>query len=270
MILIFSIGLSVMLYPTVSDYINSLHQSHAIADYSTALKDYTATDITEKLTAANEYNAELRNTPMAFYNPKLIDGYENLLNMNGTGIMGYISIDQINVKLPIYHTVDESVLQVAVGHLEGTSLPVGGAGTHCVLSGHRGLPSAQLFSNLDKLEIGDTFVITVFEQKLTYQIDQIKTVLPTDVEDLQIVDGKDYCTLMTCTPYGINSHRLLVRGTRIENEIEMPENDAKDTATSRINSFPFIAVPVIIFPILLILLVKRRRERAKENDKKNI
>jgi sortase A len=269
LVLVFLIGLSALLYPTISDYVNSIHQSRAIADYSATLKDYTETDVTEELTAADDYNAALRKTPMAFYNPKLVDGYKNLLNVKGTGIMGYISIDKIKVKLPIYHTTDESVLQVAVGHLEGTSLPVGGAGTHCVLSGHRGLPSAKLFSDLDKLEIGDTFVITVFDRKLTYRVDQIKVVLPTEVEDLQIVDGEDYCTLMTCTPYGVNSHRMLVRGTRVENAVETPDGYVVPEARQ---IDPIIVTSAIVALILLILLavllVKYRGERAKKDEKK--
>ena len=250
--LVFLVALSILLYPAISEYVNSLHQSRAIASYTATVADYTEQSFREEFAAADDYNAALRKTPMAFYDPTLVPGYENILNVNETGIMGYISIAKINVKLPIYHTTDGGVLQVAVGHLQGSSLPVGGAGTHCVLSGHRGLPSAKLFSDLDKLKIGDTFVIKVLNRCLTYQVDQIKVVLPTGVEDLQIVDGEDYCTLETCTPYGINSHRLLVRGTRVENVVETTDGygDAEIEQTD-----PGIVTPVIAAPLLLILLV---------------
>lgn len=268
LVLVFLTGFSVLLYPTISNYINSIHQSRAIADYSAITENYTKADITKALAAADDYNAALRKNPMAFYNPKLVDGYENILDVSGTGIMGYISIDKINVHLPIYHTTNASILQVAVGHLEGSSFPVGGAGTHCVLCGHRGLPNAKLFSDLDKLEIGDTFVITVFDQKLTYQVDQIKIVLPTEVEELQIVDGKDYCTLETCTPYGINSHRLLVRGTRVENAVETSDGDMR-TQAYQIDQFmiaPVIAASLLLI-LLIVLLVKHCKGKGKRGCK---
>ena len=267
LVLVFFTGLSVLLYPTISNYINSIHQSRAIADYETAMTDYTEEDFTDAFAAADDYNAALRKTPQAFYSPALVGGYKKTLNVGGTGIMGYISIDKINVDLPIYHTTDSGVLEVGVGHLEGSSLPVGGAGTHCVLSGHRGLPSAKLFSDLDKLEIGDIFTITVLNRNLTYEVDQIKVVLPTEVNDLQIVSGEDYCTLMTCTPYGINSHRLLVRGTRVENPVEKPGNIGPEAY--RID--PIIVTPVIAAPMLLILLavllVKYRGRKGKKECK---
>lgn len=244
-------GLSVLLYPAISDYVNSMNQSRAIATYAEAMEDFSEADITEMLSAADAYNDALRKTPNAFYSPRLVDGYEDVLNVSGTGIMSYITIEKIDIKLPIYHTTDESVLQVAIGHLQGTSLPVGGAGTHSVLSGHRGLPSAKLFSNLDKLEIGDTFVITAFDRELAYQVDQIKVVLPTEEEYLQIIEDEDYCTLMTCTPYGINSHRILVRGTRVEIKELMPD----DTVPTEVDLIdPIIVALAIAIPILLILL----------------
>lgn len=251
MVLFFLMGLSVLLYPAISDYVNSMNQSRAIATYAEAMEDFSEADITEMLSAADAYNDALRKTPNAFYSPRLVDGYEDVLNVSGTGIMSYITIEKIDIKLPIYHTTDESVLQVAIGHLQGTSLPVGGAGTHSVLSGHRGLPSAKLFSNLDKLEIGDTFVITAFDRELAYQVDQIKVVLPTEEEYLQIIEDEDYCTLMTCTPYGINSHRILVRGTRVEIKELMPD----DTVPTEVDLIdPIIVALAIAIPILLILL----------------
>jgi sortase A len=262
LILVFFIGTAVLLYPTISDYVNSKHQSRAIASYDKTLSTYAPEDFTKVFEAADAYNKKLRETANAFYDPSLVSGYEQALSVDDTGIMGYISIDKIQVELPIYHTTDDAVLQVAVGHLEGSSLPVGGAGTHCVLSGHRGLPSAKLFTDLDKLEIGDTFTITVLDRLLTYQVDQIKIVLPDEVSDLQIVDGKDYCTLVTCTPYGINTHRLLVRGVRVANAAEKP---VIYVAAEAYRIDPIIVTPIVAAPMLLILLgvvlVKYRRKR---------
>ncbi len=269
LILFFVTGLSILLYPAVSNYVNSARQSRAIADYTTKVAHYTAEDVSDAFAAADTYNAELRKTPGAFYDPTLLDGYTNLLNVSGTGIMGYLQIEKIGVELPIYHTTDAGVLQIAVGHMEGTSLPVGGAGTHSVLLGHRGLPSANLFSDLDKLEIGDTFVISVLNRQLTYEVDQIKVVLPTEVDDLQIVDGEDYCTLVTCTPYGINSHRLLVRGTRLIEKEKAP-SEAIVAEANRVN--PILVMPFIAAPILVILFVslwiKNRGRKGSKNENK--
>jgi len=262
LILVFFIGTAVLLYPTISDYVNSRHQSRAIASYDKAVSACASGDFTKVFEAADAYNKKLRETPNAFYDPSLVSGYGQALSVDDTGIMGYISIDKLKLELPIYHTTDDAVLQVAVGHLEGSSLPVGGAGTHCVLSGHRGLPSARLFTDLDKLEIGDTFTITVLDRLLTYQVDQIRIVLPDEVSDLQITDGKDYCTLVTCTPYGINTHRLLVRGVRVANAAEKPVIYVAPEAY-RID--PIVVTPVVAAPLLLILLgvvlVKYRRKK---------
>ena len=178
--------------------------------------------------------------------------YESLLNVSGNGIIGYIEIPSINCSLPIYHGTDEAILQIAVGHIEGTSLPVGGSGTHCVLSGHRGLPSARLFTDLDKMVIGDTFLMRVLDETLTYEVDQIRIVLPYEMDDLEIEEGKDYCTLVTCTPYGINSHRLLVRGHRIENQ---EEAQAIRITADAMQIEPLLVAPIVAIPMLLILLV---------------
>ncbi|MBP0976309.1 MAG: class C sortase, partial [Oscillospiraceae bacterium] len=214
-VLMFLIGLSVLLYPSVSSYINAKHASRAITLYSSSVNNASDEAIAGMMRIANEYNKQLAGDRSAFYLPDSVNGYETALDVTGTGIMGYIDIGKIGVQLPIYHGVDPAVLQVGVGHLEGTSLPVGGKNTHCVLSGHRGLPSARLFTDLDKMEVGDTFTITVLRQTLIYQVDQIKIVLPSESQDLQIENDKDYCTLLTSTPYGSNTHRLLVRGVRI-------------------------------------------------------
>lgn len=251
LIVTFIIGLFILLYPSVSQYINSFNQSTAITDYDKMFLNNKDVDYTEDFNKAYAYNAELAKLryPLAQYE-KLSD-YDELINVNNTGMMGYISINKIKVEIPIYHTTDKDVLNVAVGHLEGSSLPVGGKGSHSVLSAHRGLPSAKLFTDLNKIEIGDVFEITVLDKKLTYQVDQIRVVEPNDVTELRINENEDYVTLMTCTPYGINSHRLLVRGTRIENI-----SDKKIYVTTeafRISNL--IVAPIVASPIIMVLLL---------------
>ena len=218
--LIFLTGLSVLLYPTVSDYINELHSSRAIASYDNTVTEMAPEDYTKELEAAaayNEYLANFSNLSAAATTETERDDspYNELLNIGGNGIIGAIKIPVVKINLPIYHGTDESVLQVASGHYLGSSLPIGGESTHAILTGHRGLPSAKLFTDLDRLEEGDTFYIKVLGEILEYQIDQIEIVLPEEVDGLSITQGEDYVTLVTCTPYGINSHRMLIRGTRI-------------------------------------------------------
>ena len=251
LIVTFIIGLFILLYPSVSQYINSFNQSTAITDYDKMFLNNKDVDYTEDFNKAYAYNAELAKLryPLAQY--KKLSGYSELINVNNTGMMGYISINKIKVEIPIYHTTDKDVLNGAVGHLEGSSLPVGGKGSHSVLSAHRGLPSAKLFTDLNKIEIGDVFEITVLDKKLTYQVDQIRVVEPNDVTELRIKENEDYVTLMTCTPYGINSHRLLVRGTRIENI-----SDKKIYVTTeafRISNL--IVAPIVASPIIMVLLL---------------
>lgn len=214
-ILCFLIGLSLLLYPSVSNWWNSLHASSVIVDYDAAQKNLSATDYEALFSAAEDYNRSILELdfPLMYYDE--VEGYEQALNLDGSGVMGYITISKINVKQPIMHGTSEGVLQKAIGHLEGTSLPTGGEGNHCVLSAHRGLPSARLFTDLDQMKTGDCFTLTVLNRELCYEIDQILIVEPQEVEALYPVEGKDYCTLVTCTPYGVNSHRLLVRGRRI-------------------------------------------------------
>lgn len=253
LIFVFLAGLSLLLYPTVSDYINSLHQSRAIAEYAGSVAKLDNTIYEKLLTDARNYNAGLARLE---YRPAFTEEeeeeYNNLLNVDGNGIIGYIEIPLIGCSLPIYHGTDETVLQIAVGHIDWTSLPVGGESTHCVRSGHRGLPSAKLFTDLDQLTEGDTFIIRVLDETLTYEVDQILIVEPKETESLQIVEGEDLCTLVTCTPYGINSHRLLVRGHRVEN--------AEEAQTIRVTSDalqidPMIIAPVVAVPMLLALLI---------------
>ena len=270
LILIFLVGLSVMLYPTVSDYINQKNQSRAVASYSEEVENLSDVDYQAYFDAANDYNRRLAETPDAFYRPEEVSGYTDTLDVSGTGIMGYITISKIGAELPVYHGTSDGVLQVAAGHLEGSSLPVGGAGTHAVISAHRGLPSAKLFTNLDELEVGDTFTITVLDRVLTYEVDQISIVLPTETDLLQPVEGKDYVTLMTCTPYGINTHRLLVRGKRIENA----ENQKHIRVTAdALRIEPIIVAPALAVPMLLVMLVvmlavphlRKRKNQREEN-----
>lgn len=253
LVLIFVIGLCLLLYPTVSDYWNSLHQSKAIAQYVEQVANLDD-ETYEKLWAdAQQYNQTLlTKTDRYIMTDEERAEYERQLDVSGNGIIGYIEIKSIGCSLPIYHGTDEAILQIAVGHIEGSSLPVGGESTHCVLSGHRGLPSAKLFTDLDKLTEGDTFVLRVLDETLTYEVDQIRIVLPNELQDLEIVEGQDYCTLVTCTPYGINTHRLLVRGHRVENQEEA--KTARVTADA-IQIEPAIVAPLVAVPMLLILLI---------------
>lgn len=261
--LILLAGLSLLLYPSVSDYWNSLHQTRAIATYAEEVANLNQDQYDEIWAAAESYNASLTDRVNAY---QLSDAqkeeYQQLLNVSGLGIMGYIEIPEIDVSLPIYHGTEDSVLQVAVGHLEWTSLPVGGESTHCVLSGHRGLPSAKLFTNLDKLREGDIFLLRVLDEILTYEVDQILIVEPQDTAALEIVEGQDYCTLVTCTPYGINTHRLLVRGHRIDN---IEEGKIMRVTGDAVQLEPLLVAPVVAIPMLLILLIllllPRRRKK---------
>lgn len=269
LILIFLVGLSVMLYPSVSDAINRKHQSRAVAGYAEEVEQLSDADYQTYFDAADAYNRQLNTTPNAFYKPDLVSGYAQTLDISGTGIMGYITIPKISVELPIYHGTDEGVLQVAAGHLEGSSLPVGGAGTHAVISAHRGLPSAKLFTNLDELEVGDRFTITVLNRVLTYEVDQISIVLPTEIDQLLPTEGMDYVTLMTCTPYGINTHRLLVRGKRVET---MESQKHIRVAADAFRIEPIIVAPILAIPMLLaalvgVLVAPHLRKRSKRRRK---
>ena len=253
LIVILIIGLSLLLYPTFSDWWNSFHQSRAIASYTEQVANMDDEKYDEIWSEAWEYNQSLLENPNSFVlSDEQKEKYEQLLDVTGSGIMGYIEIPSIGVMLPVYHGTNEAVLQIAVGHLEWTSLPVGGESSHCVVSGHRGLPSAQLFTDLDKMVEGDIFVFHVLDEVLTYQVDQIRIVEPSETEDLMIVEGEDLCTLVTCTPYGVNSHRMLVRGHRIEN-IEA-EKVVRVTADA-IQIEPMIVAPFVAAPMLLLLLI---------------
>lgn len=265
LVLVLLIGLSLLLYPTVSDWWNDRKQSRAVAGYVEQVAHMDDDQYAEIWNAARQYNASLLDRPNHYLlSDKQAQAYPQLLNVGGNGIMGYVEIPSINETLPLYHGTDGDVLQVAIGHLEWSSLPVGGESSHCVISGHRGLPSSRLFTDLDQLTEGDIFLLRVLDEVLTYQVDQILVVEPHVTEDLLIVEGQDLCTLVTCTPYGINTHRLLVRGHRIaKSEIK----DIRRVTTDATQIEPIIVAPLAASPLLLVLLLAvilpKRRTRKE-------
>ena len=265
--LVFIIGLSLLLYPSFSDWWNSMHMSRVITDYVNLIEEMDEDEYAGILEEAQAYNESLLTRSNGYTTtPEQKELYPKLLNFAGNGVMGYIEIPSINVSLPLYHGTDEAVLQVAIGHLDWSSLPVGGPSTHCVVSGHRGLPSAKLFTNLDRLQEGDLFYFRILDEILTYEVDQILIVEPTEIDSLMIMDGKDYCTLFTCTPYGINTHRLLVRGHRVENP---EEEKVYHIISEAILIEPAVVAPILALPMLLLLLIwvlipKRRSRRSDE------
>jgi len=263
LILVFLAGLSLLLYPTVSNYWNSRHQSQAIVAYTQQVDEMDQESYDQYWEDARHYNERLPFKEDRYFisRDERLE-YESLLNVSGTGIMGYIEIPAIQCSLPIYHGTSEDDLQVAVGHIEGTSLPVGGPGTHCVLSGHRALPSAKLFTDLDQLSEGEIFTLSVLDEELTYEVDQILIVEPNNLDALEIDPEQDYCTLVTCTPYGINTHRLLVRGHRI-----VPEDGTARVTADAVQIEPWLVAPLVAMPMLLALLIVLLIPRK---DRKNI
>lgn len=272
LVLVFIVGLCILLYPSVSDWWNDRVQSRVVEVYDESVAAMEAEDYTAYFEAAQAYNEMLAEigSDKTISNPDLVDGdYWNLLNVTGSGMIGYITIDKIDVELPIYHGTSSGILSSGAGHLEGTSLPIGGESTHSVISAHRGLPSSTLFTNLDELEVGDVFTITVLNQVYTYEVDRISIVLPDEIEKLYIEEGKDYCTLMTCTPYGINTHRLLVRGVRVENA---------DGALFHVTAGAYKIETLIVataaaVPLLLVLMIwllartrRRKKQEASESE----
>lgn len=274
LILTFLVGLSLLLYPTVSDYWNSMHQSRAIMEYVEEVAELDDEQYEQLWADAENYNRSLVGKTDRYHLSKEEQKeYESLLSVSESGIIGYVEIPSIGCSLPIYHGIDETVLQIAVGHLAGTSLPTGGEGTHCVLSGHRGLPSARLFTDLDKLAVGDTFFLRVLDETLTYEVDQILIVEPQEVGALDIVEGEDYCTLVTCTPYGINTHRLLVRGHRVENTA-LAGNVRVTADAMQIDPVivaSLVAVPILILLLAGLLLATRKRDPvSKRKERRNL
>ncbi len=262
LVLMLFIGVCGLLYPSVSQYWNSKTQTRAVENYREILDSLKPEDCEAFFEEAEKYNAKLNelNFPLTDYHR--LKGYNDILDLSGTGIMGYVSIPKLGVELPLYHGISAEVLNVACGHLEGTSLPIGGESTHCVLSAHRGLPHAKLFTELDKMEVGDTFTITVLNRTVTYQVDQIKVVLPNETNDVQIAQGEDLCTLLTCTPYGINSHRLLVRGTRIENAVPVLHVTSNAYRIDSLVATPVVAAPILLI-LLIVLMIKYRDKGSK-------
>ncbi|SEP75633.1 MULTISPECIES: class C sortase [Butyrivibrio] len=258
------VGLCIFLYPSVSNYLNGLKQSKAIADYNTALDSMTPEDYSSFWQAAILYNEKLANGVMDFnLTDEEMEEYNTILDPTGTGIIGYLEIENIGVNLPIYHGVEESVLSVGIGHLPGTSFPTGTASTHTVLSGHRGLPSAELLTNLDQMIEGDTFLLHIMDQVFAYEVDSINIVLPNETESLYIYDGEDYVTLVTCTPYGVNTHRLLVRGKRVDyNQEERLIITADATMYSTLTVAIFIAVPILLV-IFIVFMIRTSKHFNK-------
>lgn len=270
--LVFIAGLSLLLYPTVSNYWNSMHQTKAINNYVKSVNAISEEKYGEIMDAARVYNSGIPNRVNPFrQTDEEKNSYLSILDVGENGVMGYIEIPSIKVSLPIYHGTDDSVLAIGVGHLDWTSLPTGGESTHCVLSGHRGLPSAKLFTNLDKVAEGDIFMLRILGDVLTYQVDQILTVLPENTDALQLVRGEDYCTLVTCTPYGINTHRLLVRGHRIEN---IEESEQIHLVADAVQMDTLVVACAIGIPVLFMIFMfmfsgtgGQKKKRKKNKDK---
>ena len=265
-------GLGLILYPSVADWWNSFHQSRAVAAYAQKVANLDSSEYERILADAEAYNNNLASKGIKWtMNEDEIAAYEKELDITGTGIMGYITIPKIHVELPVYHGIDDAVLQIAIGHMPETSLPVGGESTHCAVSGHRGLPSAKLFTDIDKLVEGDTWTVSVLNRTLTYEVDQIRVVEPSDLSNLELEQGKDYFTLITCTPYGINTHRLLVRGHRVDNAQGEANVIADALQIEPVYIAPFVALP-FIFILLIVMLVSteynRRRKKIREKAKK--
>ena len=265
LVLIFFIGLSVLLYPTLADYVNSKHQSRAIAAYVEAMSKIDPDKYAEELAKAQAYNESLVGDTNRFVQTEeRLAAYYDVLDMKNTAI-GYVEIPAIHVDLPLYLGTEESVLQVGVGCMPGASLPIGGENTHAVLTGHRGLPSARLFTDLDQLAPGDTFVVFMLNEVMTYCVDQVRIVLPQEMEELEIIEGEDHCTLVTCTPYGVNTHRMLVRGKRIEN-IELDTVASRVTADA-IQVDPMLVTPIVAVPLLMILLLILLAPKGKKGKR---
>lgn len=261
LVIVMVAGLSLLLYPTVSDYWNSMFASRMVVNYAEATAKMDDATYNAILNGARAYNKALfeKRNPYDLTDEDHA-AYNEALNPSGNGMIGYVEISVIHLQLPVYHTVDESVLQQGVGHIEGTSLPVGGPSTHAVLSGHRGLPSAKLFTDLDRVTVGDTFLLRILDEELTYEVDQIRVVSPEELDELKIVEGKDYCTLVTCTPYGINSHRLLVRGHRIKTDDTGSRVTADAVKIDSILTAPIFAAPLLLFLLAYLLIRYRKRK----------
>ena len=266
LLILFFIGLSLLLYPSVSNYWNSKTQSEAIIDYEAMLAAYKPEDYTAIFEAADAYNRELEHLSMPLRDyPEIEETYWKTLDISGTGMMGYLTIPKINQELPVYHGTSEAVLSTSVGHFQGSSLPVGGDSTHSVVSAHRGLPTAILFTHLDRMELGDTFTFTILDRVLTYEVDQIRIVEPDDISLIQIEPRADYCTLLTCTPYGINTHRLLVRAHQVDASQKSSIYIANEAyRVEPLIVMPGVAMPFVIGWLFYVLLVPVKKEALGE------
>lgn len=260
-------GVVLVTYPTFADWWNSYQSRRAISGYTKYIEEMDTEEFEALREEAVEYNESLLHTPNRYHpSEEELEHYKSILNVMGNGIMGYIDIPKLRVTFPIYHTIDDAVLQRAIGHVPGTSLPVGGETTHCVLSGHRGLPSAKLFTDIDRLTEGDVFQMQILDETLTYEVDQIRTVLPFEMQDIQFEEGQDYCTLVTCTPYGVNTHRLLVRGHRIET-VEDIRISADAVQMNRIYIAGAIGIIMLLAILAVWLIITRQREKEKKSSK---
>ena len=278
LVLVFLTGLSLMLYPAVSNRWNGYHQTQAVLGYEKEIRNLSPGFLKKEIELAREYNRTVAVNGMVWkMNDTQRAEYESLLNIDGSGNMGYIEIPKLKIMLPVYHGVEERILQKAIGHIEGSSLPVGGETSHCIVSGHRGLPSSKLFTDIDQLQAGDKFLLQVLDRTLTYEVDQIRIVLPQELQDLEIDPYSDYCTLITCTPYGVNTHRLLVRGHRVDND----NTDATRVTADAMRFEPVIVAPLVAAPILFILLIyvlistsrwnkRRTAKRSKADIRRSI
>lgn len=278
LVLIMLIGVGLLVYPTFSDWWNSFHQTRAIAGYTAAVANMDREEFDRMWAEAEAFNTYLSQKSGRFnLSEQELETYNSILDVTGTGIMGYIDIPSIKISLPVYHGTDEAILQIAIGHIIGTSFPIGGEGSHCAVSGHRGLPSAKLFTDIDQLQAGDKFLLQVLDRTLTYEVDQIRIVLPQELQDLEIDPYSDYCTLITCTPYGVNTHRLLVRGHRVDND----NTDATRVTADAMRFEPVIVAPLVAAPILFILLIyvlistsrwnkRRTAKRSKADIRRSI
>ena len=272
-LLVFLTGLCILLYPQASDYINRIRVARALGDYQRAVREITPEDYTAVFEKARDYNRRLKKNPNPFGSSKRTEGYQDTLVVGSTGIMGYVMIEKIRVRLPFYHGTEEEVLQRAIGHVEGSSLPIGDPGEHAVLSAHRGLPSAKLFTDLPELVAGDEFVVTVLDKEMVYEVDQILTVLPDSpeaIEALKPIPGRDLVTLMTCTPYGVNTHRLLVRGHRT-GDLEHPEDvngsgSGKDNGINFDRYIPYFAGAAVVIFLLLWFMPVRKKKNGKGEE----
>ena len=268
--LIFIVGVAIFLYPSISNYINTKHQSRVVASYDEALANLTTEDYSSYWKAAKEFNERLvkaQSSSFLTLDGELKAKYYDTLDPTGTGVIGTIEIENIGVRLPIYHGTEETVLQMGIGHLEGSSFPTGTTSTHCILSGHRGLPSAKLFTDLDQMIVGDTFLLHILDQTFAYQVDNISIVLPEDTGGLGIVDGEEYVTLVTCTPYGVNTHRLLVRAKRVDyNEETKLIVPADATRYGTLMIAPFIGAPMLLIAFIVFMVMTRKPKTKKQQQ----